>query len=236
MTKSPGPPSTVHTRSPSTKAQQLQQLLQQAPFVGCASTSTAPRDVKHRVSNPSAINLGHSTGCSPLPGDASYQVCHGVTSTCHRSHQHPPFSPQHPHAAAAAAPYPVGGYHKLGNKPGGFLHSAAERLRQQRVSTLMRKLVAWITVGVVGFVVLSSLMPAPGRQAAPATDVLLNLGPYFFNPSIVRHRGVYLSTARTAHMKRIDRTNWWFNEGYVCMSTTADFKTVSCRKFDPWQG
>jgi hypothetical protein len=37
-------------------------------------------------------------------------------------------------------------------------------------------------------------------------------------------------------MKRIDRTNWWFNEGFICMSTSADFKTASCRKFDPWQG
>jgi hypothetical protein len=37
-------------------------------------------------------------------------------------------------------------------------------------------------------------------------------------------------------MKRIDKTNWWFNEGYICMSTTPDFKSVSCRKFDPWQG
>jgi hypothetical protein len=69
------------------------------------------------------------------------------------------------------------------------------------------------------------------------SDVRLELGPYFFNPSVVRHaKGVYLATARTAHMKRVDRTNWWFNEAYVCTSARADFAAVSCRKFDPWQG
>lgn len=128
------------------------------------------------------------------------------------------------------------GYHKLGKHTHTWWHSAAERLRQQRAIYSMRRLAVWVTVGLLGFMVLSGLAPAPQLQAVPSTDVLLSLGPYFFNPSIIRHRGVYLSTARTAHMKRIDRTNWWFNEGYVCMSTTADFKTVSCRKFDPWQG
>lgn len=235
VTKSPGPASTVHTRiSPSIKAQQLQQqILQQAPFAAGAGASTAatPRDVKHRVSNPSTVTLGHGSACSPAAGEAGNGTLLGSAGSGHWGHQLPPYNPQqqqqHTHAA---------GYSKFGHKPGSFLHSAAERFRQQRGMSLIRKLAVWVTVGVLGFVVLSNLAPAPRPQPAPATDVLLNLGPYFFNPSIVRHRGVYLSTARTAHMKRIDRTNWWFNEGYVCMSTTADFKTVSCRKFDPWQG
>ena len=236
VTKSPAA-STVHTRvSPSTKSQQLQQLLQQAPFAGC-STSTAQRDcVKHRVSNPSTTTLGHSSTCSPVPGEPAYQALHGASGSNgsgHWAHQLPAFNPQQQHSATV---YGAGGYSKHGHKSGSLFHSAAERLRQQRVMTLMRKLAVWVTVGVLGFVVLTTLSPAPQPQPSPSTDVLLNLGPYFFNPSIVRHRGVYLSTARTAHMKRIDRTNWWFNEGYVCMSTTADFKTVSCRKFDPWQG
>lgn len=69
------------------------------------------------------------------------------------------------------------------------------------------------------------------------SDVRLELGPYFFNPSVVRHpKGVYLATARTAHMKREGKTNWWFNEAYVCTSARPDFAAVSCRKFDPWQG
>lgn len=186
------------------------------------------------MSNPSATTLGqHSTCVSPVAGEqGAYQAVHGSSNNSHWGHQLPPFPQQQHHAGS----YPAAGYHKLSKQPYSLWHSAAERLRQQRVLFLMRKLAVWAVVGVLGFLLLSSLAPTPQQQAAPSTDVLLNLGPYFFNPSIVRHRGVYLSTARTAHMKRIDRTNWWFNEGYVCMSTTADFKTVSCRKFDPWQG
>ncbi|WIA21773.1 hypothetical protein OEZ85_000932 [Tetradesmus obliquus] len=101
---------------------------------------------------------------------------------------------------------------------------------------LIRRLATWVALGVAALLVLGSLVPAAELQGGSPSDVLLDLGPYFFNPSIVRHRGVYLSTARTAHMKRIDRTNWWFNEAYICMSTSSTFKSVSCRKFDPWQG
>jgi hypothetical protein len=215
------------------KAQQQQQ----APFNGCTSTSTASRDVKHRVSNPSAATLGHNSNCvSPVQGEAgSYQAAHGSSSN-QWGHQLPPFNQQQQQQQHHGPTYVSAGYHKLGKHTHTWWHSASERLRQQRVIYLMRRLAVWVTVGLLGFMVLSGLSPAPQQQAVPSTDVLLSLGPYFFNPSIIRHRGVYLSTARTAHMKRIDRTNWWFNEGYVCMSTTADFKTVSCRKFDPWQG
>jgi hypothetical protein len=191
------------------------------------------------VSNPSAAALGQHNSCtSPVQGEAgAYQAAHGSSNW---GHQLPTSNPlqhqqqqQHHHHAPA---YAGAGYHKLSKQSGSLWHSAAERLRQQRLLYFMRRLAVWATVGLLGFLLLSSLAPKPQQWPAPSTDVLLNLGPYFFNPSIVRHRGVYLSTARTAHMKRIDRTNWWFNEGYVCMSTTADFKTVSCRKFDPWQG
>ncbi len=100
---------------------------------------------------------------------------------------------------------------------------------------LLRTLAPWMALAVCVLLLLGSF--AQGTDTLPAEpDVKLELGPYFFNPSIVQHRGVYLATARTAHMKRIDKTNWWFNEGYICMSTTSDFKSVSCRKFDPWQG
>eukprot|EP00879_Flechtneria_rotunda_P018038 GHRR01018907.1.p2 GENE.GHRR01018907.1~~GHRR01018907.1.p2 ORF type:complete len:171 (+),score=50.71 GHRR01018907.1:1156-1668(+) len=101
---------------------------------------------------------------------------------------------------------------------------------------LIRRLAFWVFLGAAALLVLGSLVPAAEVQPAGPVDVLLDLGPYFFNPSIAKHRGVYLSTARTAHMKRIDRTNWWFNEAYICMSTMSDFRSVSCRKFDPWQG
>lgn len=231
VTKSPGPASTVHTRSPCPRQQ-----VQQPVTNGCSASTdcTAPRDVKHRVSNPSGTALGPHSGCaSPVAGkQGGYTAIHSNSS--HWGHQLPPIG-QHSHYHHAAA-YPAAVYQKLGKHSYSLWHSTAERLRQQRVLHLMRQLAVWATVGVLGFLLLSSLAPTPQQQAAPSTDVLLSLGPYFFNPSIVRHRGVYLSTARTAHMKRIDRTNWWFNEGYVCMSTTADFKTVSCRKFDPWQG
>jgi hypothetical protein len=97
------------------------------------------------------------------------------------------------------------------------------------------------------------------------SDVRLELGPYFFNPSVVltgssgsggfggfggggkkstttarssigSYGGVYLATARTAHMKRVGKTNWWYNEAYLCTSARPDFSAVSCRKFDPWHG
>lgn len=123
-------------------------------------------------------------------------------------------------------------HHHLSSNKGQY---SAEKLKQQRLM-LLKRLATWLSIGVVALILLSSLVPAAELQPPQPTDVLLDLGPYFFNPSIVRHRGVYLSTARTAHMKRIDRTNWWFNEAYICMSTTSQFKSVSCRKFDPWQG
>jgi hypothetical protein len=111
----------------------------------------------------------------------------------------------------------------------------------------MGRLAPWAALALVGAALLFAAR-APGAEGSNGTvatlpgsrstpyDVRLALGPYFFNPSIVKHRGVYLSTARTAHMKRIEKTNWWFNDGYICMSTNADFDSVSCRKFDPWQG
>jgi type II secretory pathway pseudopilin PulG len=78
---------------------------------------------------------------------------------------------------------------------------------------------------------------APPAAAKPTPrDVQLTLGPYYFNPSIVKHRGVYLSTARTAEMKRVDATTWWFNEGFICTAKSAEFEGSACRKFDPWQG
>jgi hypothetical protein len=142
-----------------------------------------------------------------------------------------------------ATPRPPGGAHDHGfpqrrGGPGRFLN-------------LMGRLAPWAALALVGAALLFAAgAPAAegasggngsatgGALASRATpyDVRLALGPYFFNPSIVRHRGVYLSTARTAHMKRIEKTNWWFNDASICMSTSADFGSVSCRKFDPWQG
>ncbi|KAI8469311.1 MAG: hypothetical protein J3K34DRAFT_424307 [Monoraphidium minutum] len=37
-------------------------------------------------------------------------------------------------------------------------------------------------------------------------------------------------------MEKRGKTSWWFNDGYICMSMTPEFTSVSCRKFDPWQG
>jgi hypothetical protein len=289
VTKSPaGTASTVHTRSPGSKGQLLQQqqhpgtqqvhaVLQQAPFSG------GTRDIKHRISNPSVAALGGAgspraetghpgppTGRSSSSGSSSHwgnghhqqqlpaygsPVPPPLQQQQQNGHQQQPHHHHHPHAAVAYAA--AGGglgfglgagphyyYNKLG-KPGGLLYRAAERLRQQQraLPPGARRAAGWGAGALLLLLLLCALLPlspggggGDGGSSAPPSDVLLNLGPYFFNPSIVRHRGVYLSTARTAHMKRIDRTNWWFNEGYVCMSTTADFKTVSCRKFDPWQG
>jgi hypothetical protein len=188
----------------------------------------------------------HHHLCSPHSGGSSYhaqQVHHtsgaaNGASASHHSHSH---SHSHSHHPSQHHTH----YSKHGGKAapltaGSVLQRAAERLRQQQRSMplLLRSFAAWGALGLLALLVLTSLLPSPddGGAGQPPRDVLLNLGPYFFNPSIVRHRGVYLSTARTAHMKRIDRTNWWFNEGFICMSTSADFKTASCRKFDPWQG
>lgn len=184
VTKSPGPVSSVHTRSPINR--QPHQHLQPAQHCTVAK-------VTQRVS-----------ACAPPAAPAT-----GVNGHANILQQH----------------------HHCGKQPP---HSA-EKLRQHRLM-LLKRLSAWLFLGIVALVVLGSLVPAAELQHPQPTDVLLDLGPYFFNPSIVRHRGVYLSTARTAHMKRIDRTNWWFNEAYICMSTTSQFKSVSCRKFDPWQG
>ena len=190
-------------------------------------------------------------------------------------------------------------------------------LRSGRLLATTARLLPWLAVAAVGLALLLLAAPATDTRAGGGAsssssssssllqrptpyDVKLDLGPYFFNPSIVRHRGVYLSTARTAHMKRIERTNWvrgrpreegmcclgctqadgalvgpaplagvwlktttptqhqsqqplhttpqhqplhphphptqWFNDAYICMSTSPDFAGVSCRKFDPWQG
>ncbi len=54
--------------------------------------------------------------------------------------------------------------------------------------------------------------PAASNATSTSTDVQLDLGQYYFNPSVVRHKGVYLSTARTAEMKRVESTTW---VGYV---------------------
>lgn len=119
-----------------------------------------------------------------------------------------------------------------------------------------RRLLPWAGAALAAIAVLALLVLSGGGSseagAAAASsssssntklngpsqsDVRLELGPYFFNPSVVRHpKGVYLATARTAHMERAGKTNWWFNEAYVCTSARADFAAVSCRKFDPWQG
>lgn len=66
------------------------------------------------------------------------------------------------------------------------------------------------------------------------TDIKLELGEYFFNPSVVEHNGIYMATARTAHMKRVHATTWWFNQAYICASTRIDFREVTCLRFDPW--
>jgi hypothetical protein len=136
---------------------------------------------------------------------------------------------------------PGGGSSRAGSRLGASSRASAHdaRARAARLLALMVRLAPWLLVALVGVTLLFIAAPgAEGGDAARPTpyDVLLQLGPYFFNPSIVKHRGVYLSTARTAHMKRIDKTNWWFNDAYICMSTDADFSSVSCRKFDPWQG
>jgi hypothetical protein len=141
------------------------------------------------------------------------------------------------HSSSSAAAHH---HHSSGSGAGLLSHHlhhgrAGDKQRQARLM-LIRRLATWVALGVVALLVLGSLVPAAELDGGSPSDVLLDLGPYFFNPSIVRHRGVYLSTARTAHMKRIDRTNWWFNEAYICMSTSSTFKSVSCRKFDPWQG
>jgi hypothetical protein len=111
----------------------------------------------------------------------------------------------------------------------------------RRLLGLMARLAPWAAAALLLWAALSVALPGAdgdGGGAGRATpyDVQLDLGPYLFNPSIVAHGSVYLSTARTAHMKRIDRTNWWFNDAYVCVSTGPGFETVSCRKFDPWRG
>ena len=124
-------------------------------------------------------------------------------------------------------------HHHHPHKAGGLSHGSGS-CSMRKAQQLMRSLAPWLVLGVCGFALLVCITRPAG--AAKTEDIQLDLGPYFFNPSIVKHHGVYLSTARTAHMKRIDRTNWWFNEGYICMSTASDFKSVSCRKFDPWQG
>jgi len=73
----------------------------------------------------------------------------------------------------------------------------------------MKRLGQWVGVVLCLTVSLGSLLPGVegGRRATPF-DVKLELGRYFFNPSIVKHKGVYLSTARTAEMKRVDSTTW----------------------------
>jgi len=135
-------------------------------------------------------------------------------------------------------PIPSRASSRLGTSSRASVHEA--RARTSRFLALMGRLAPWLLVALVGVTLLCVAAPGAEGNAAAARptpyDVQLQLGPYFFNPSIVKHRGVYLSTARTAHMKRIERTNWWFNDAYICMSTEADFGSVSCRKFDPWQG
>jgi hypothetical protein len=145
-----------------------------------------------------------------------------------------------------------------GGNGGGFGPSSSSSS-----SATARRLLPWAGVALAALVVLVLLLSGGGGSPdannndpflSPAaqqpqnsrnqklngphqSDVRLELGPYFFNPSVVRHpKGVYLATARTAHMKRVGKTNWWFNEAYVCTSARPDFAAVSCRKFDPWQG
>lgn len=116
-------------------------------------------------------------------------------------------------ASAVAGGLP--GAKHCGIRPGAHSRSAGgagahdPRLRS-RLLQLMVRLVPWVTFALVGLVLLWVAAGAEGAPPARPTpyDVQLNLGPYFFNPSIVKHKGVYLSTARTAHMKRIEKTNW----------------------------
>lgn len=81
---------------------------------------------------------------------------------------------------------------------------------------------------ITAFHLLSgSVVIAVGR------DMKLDLGQYYFNPSVVEHKNLYFSTARTAYMKRLNKTNWWFNEAFLCVSTTMEFGTNTCRDFNP---
>lgn len=144
-------------------------------------------------------------------------------------HGHPP---PPPHGPGSRVPSRVGAPSR---NAGGLGLSGGRAL------ALAGRLAPWLAVAALGITLLILAAPAADlTSSAPARatpyDVKLELGPYFFNPSIVKHRGVFLSTARTAHMKRIEKTNWWFNDAYICMSTSSDFDAVSCRKFDPWQG
>ncbi|GBF90507.1 hypothetical protein Rsub_03503 [Raphidocelis subcapitata] len=140
---------------------------------------------------------------------------------------------------------------ELARSSGGSGGGAAARWGDLAIASMARA-GTWLAL-VMGLLILYSALPGRGfvagrllsgpaaaaaGAAAPAgpVDVQLSLGEYFFNPSVVAHRGVYLSTARTAEMKRIDATNWWFNGAYICTSAAADFAASSCRSFDPWQG
>ncbi|KAF8059755.1 LPA1 [Scenedesmus sp. PABB004] len=196
VTKSPGPASSVHTRSPVAKAAAAA-LQAAAGGGGGGGGAGGPAASSGGVSHRTSISTPAAAAAAGLNGHAA---------------------PHHHH-------------HGKPGPPGG-----ADKARHARVM-LARRLAVWLTLAAGAALVLGALVPAAevGPPAAPA-DVALDLGRYYFNPSIVRHRGLYLSTARTAHMKRIDRTNWWFNEAYVCMSTRHDFVPATCRKFDPWQG
>lgn len=233
VTKSPGPASSAHARSPISRQLHVASLV--------AGSAALP---------PPVAGGGGSTACAQQQQQQHTAVVAGVvtqrrdtssaaagppgTAPCLPSHHTREQQQQHHHH-----------YHHYSKPPGGG-HGSERFARQARLHMLRRGATWLCLVGgallLLGVLVPGSSPPAggPGSGAAaagsPLEDVRLDLGPYFFNPSIVRHRGVYLATARTAHMKRVDRTNWWFNEAYVCLSTRHDFETTSCRKFDPWQG
>jgi hypothetical protein len=73
--------------------------------------------------------------------------------------------------------------------------------------------------------------PLAHNQEFVGSDRRLDLGPYFFNPSVVEFEGQHLTTARTAYMKAIAGRWWWFNAGHICKGSDANFTSV---KWLPW--
>lgn len=120
-------------------------------------------------------------------------------------------------ASAIAGGLPSAG--RCGLRPGPSRAGAHDPRARGGPLPLMARLAPWLAIALIGLVLLGAAAPgaeggADGGVPRPVPyDVALTLGPFFFNPSVVRHRGVYLATARTAHMKRIEKTNWWGGRG-----------------------
>ena len=58
----------------------------------------------------------------------------------------------------------------------------------------------------------SFVLSASADGLGALDDRALDLGPYFFNPSVVPYGGQYFSAARTAYM-RVAGGRWWWHNG-----------------------